>query len=178
MTKLHQNGATRRVTALCMTFPALSLSHSPASCKLLVKKKKKRCTTTSKGQRNIIGKAVLAFVQLLIYFTSKTFSSFRASIQISTVCFPHIFCCRNVLTFHLLQDRAAMVRPSDSGKEQSSAPRLPLTLSHFHKWIYYFQALTCPPPRQDVCASTQPTNYCQSWPWEAFRPITDPVRGS
>lgn len=70
-------------------------------------------------------------------------------------------CCRTELHRPRNDRHVAIVRPRDSGKEQSSAPRLPLLLSHFHKWIYYFQALTCPPPRQDVCDSTQPTNYCQ-----------------
>lgn len=56
--------------------------------------------------------------------------------------------------------------------EQSSLS--PSPLSYFHKWIYYFQALTCP-PRQDGYALTHPTNYCQPWPWRVFLQITEPV---
>lgn len=59
---------------------------------------------------------------------------------------------------------------------EKNRAQLPVSLppSYFHKWIYYFQALTCP-PRQDGYALTQPTNYCQPWPWRVFLQIAEPV---
>lgn len=70
-----------------------------------------------------------------------------------------------------------------SGEEQSRA-ELPVTLpfslslsfcpSYFHKWIYHFQALTCP-PRQDGPASTEPCKLLLTLTMKVFVQITAPV---